>query len=61
MQKNKIIIKKAKNNQPFVIVVGKNNKTIANTETYKSMQGAKNAAKALKKVVKNALVLDGTK
>jgi len=61
MQKNKIIIKKAKNKELYVIVKGKNNKTLATTETYKKMRGAKNAATALKKVVKNAIVLDKTK
>lgn len=40
---------------------GKNNKIIATTETYKRMQGATNAAEALKKVVKNAVVVDKTK
>jgi uncharacterized protein YegP (UPF0339 family) len=61
MQTNKIIIKTAKNKEPYVTVKGKNNKTIATTETYKSNQGAKNAAEALKKVVRNAVVVDKTK
>ena len=61
MQKNKIIINTAKNKEPYVIVKGKNNKTIATTETYKRMWGAKNAAEALKKVVKNAVIVDKTK
>lgn len=51
----------AKNKQPYVVVKGKNNETIAMTETYKSKQGAKKAAAALKKVVKNAVVVDKTK
>ena len=58
---NKVIIKKAKNKELYVDVVGKNNKIIAWTETYKSIQGAKNAAKALKKVIKNAVVIDKSK
>jgi len=61
MKTNKIIIKMAKNKQPYVVVKGKNNETIAMTETYKSKQGAKKAAAALKKVVKNAVVVDKTK
>lgn len=61
MQTNKIIIKKAKNKELYVTVTGKNNKKIATTETYKSLQGAINAAKTLKKIVKNALVVDKTK
>jgi len=61
MRSNKIIINKAKNNELYVTVKGTNNKIIATTETYKRMQGAKNAAKALKKVVKNAVVVDKTK
>ena len=32
-----------------------------NTETYRSMQGAKKAATALKKIVKNAMIVDKTK
>lgn len=61
MQKNKIIIKTAQNKQNYVSVTGKNNKIIATTETYASKQGAKKAAEALKKVVKNAVVIDKTK
>lgn len=61
MQKNKIIINKSKNKQVYVTVKGKNNKTIATTETYKTLQGAKKAAQSLKKVVKNAEVIDKTK
>ena len=61
MQTNKIIIKRAVNKQVYVTVKGKNNKTIATTETYKSTQGATNAAEALKRIVKNAVVVDKTK
>ncbi len=61
MNKNRIIIKTAKNKEPYVLVKGKNNKTIASTETYKKIQGATNAAKALKKIVKNAVVINKTK
>jgi uncharacterized protein YegP (UPF0339 family) len=60
MNKNKIIIKTAKNKEVYVTVKGGNNKVIATTETYKRMQGAQNAAEALKKVVKNAVILDKT-
>ena len=61
MKTNKIIINKAVNKELYVTVKGKNNKTIAITETYKRMQGATNAAEALKKLVKNAVVVDKTK
>jgi uncharacterized protein YegP (UPF0339 family) len=61
MQANKIIIKTAKNKELYVTVKGKNNKTIAVTETYKSNQGAKKAAEALKKIVRNAIVVGKTK
>lgn len=61
MQTNKIVIQRAKNKELYVTVKGKNNKTIAVTGTYKNNQGAKNAAKALKKNVKNAVVVDKTK
>ena len=60
MNKNKIIINTAKNKELYVTVKGKNNKTIATTETYKRMQGATHAAEALKKVVKNAVIVDKT-
>lgn len=61
MQKNKIIISTARNKESFVTVKGKNNKTLAVTETYKRQQGAQNAAEALKKVLKNAVVINKTK
>jgi len=61
MATNKIIISRAKNKELYVTVKAKNNKTIATTETYKRMQGATNAAEALKKVVKNAVVVDKSK
>jgi len=61
MATNKIIINRAKNKELYVAVKAKNNKTIATTETYKRMQGATNAAEALKKVVKNAVVVDKSK
>jgi uncharacterized protein YegP (UPF0339 family) len=61
MKTNKIVINSAKNKELYVTVKGKNNKIIATTETYKRMQGATNAAEALKKVVKNAVVVDKTK
>ena len=61
MNKNKIIIRTAKNKEVYVTVKGGNNKVIATTETYKKMQGAQNAAEALKRVVKNAVIVDRTK
>ncbi len=61
MNKNKIIINLAKNKEPYVKVKGKNNETIAITETYKKMQGAKKAAESLKRIVKNAVIVDNTK
>ncbi len=59
--KNKIVIKKSVNNQKYAVVKSPNNKTIAHTETYKSQQGVDNAVKVLKKVIKNAVVVDTTK
>lgn len=61
MKKNKIIIKQAKNKQTFIVVKGGNNETIVTGETYKSKQGAKRGIAALKKVLKNAVVIDRTK
>lgn len=60
MKQNKIIIKVAKNRQTFVVVKGKNNETVATTETYKKMQGAEKAAESLKRIVKNAIIINKT-
>ncbi|HAQ02912.1 TPA: hypothetical protein DEP30_02270 [Candidatus Nomurabacteria bacterium] len=59
--KNRIIIKKSTNKQKYVVLKSANNKTIANTETYKSNQSVDKAVKALKKIVKNAIIVDQTK
>lgn len=59
--KNRIVIKKATNKQAYIVVKSINNRTLASTETYKTNQGVKNAVKALKKVVKNAKVIDERK
>ena len=48
MQKNKIIINTAKNKESYVTVKGKNNQTIATTETYKRIQGAEKVVESLK-------------
>ena len=60
MNRNKIVIKSSTNKQTYVVVQGKNNKILATTETYKTKQGSNNAVEALKKVVKNAVVIDKT-
>jgi uncharacterized protein YegP (UPF0339 family) len=59
--KNKILVKEARNGQKFAVVKSSNNKTLAVTETYKRKDGVNNAVKALKKVIKNAIVIDQTK
>ena len=59
--KNKIVVKRATNRQKYVLVKSSNNKVVAQTETYKTNQGVVNAIKALKKIVKNALVIDETR
>lgn len=61
VKKNKIIIKVARNKEPYVTVKGGNNKVVAVTETYDSLQGAKKAANALKRIVKKAVIVDKTK
>lgn len=61
MAKNRIVIKAAINKEKYAVVKSTNNKTIATTETYKSEQGVDNAVKALKKIIKNATVIDTTK
>lgn len=59
--KNRLVVKKATNKQKYILIKGKNNETIATTETYKSDSGVKKGINALKKVVKNAVVVDKTK
>lgn len=59
--KNRIVIKPSGNKEKYVVVKSANNKTLAHTETYKTNQGVKSAVKALKKVVKNAKIIDETK
>lgn len=59
--KPRIVIKGSKNKQKYVVVKAANNKILANTETYKTNQGVNNVVKALKKVIKNAKVIDETK
>lgn len=59
--KNRIVIKASKNKQKFAVLKSANNETVATTETYKTSQGVNNAVKALKKIVKNAKVVDQTK
>ena len=59
--KNRIVVKIAKNKEKYALVKSANNQTVAQTETYRSEQGVQNAIKALKKIVKNAVVVDNTK
>ena len=61
MNTNKIILKLAKNKQPYVVVKAPNNRVLSTSETYKSKAGAQNLIKALKKAVKNPVVVDETK
>ncbi len=59
--KNKIEINKAKNDEYFLTVKSANNKKVMTSgETYKSVQGVKRAVEAVKKIVKNAEVVDKT-
>lgn len=59
--KNRIVIKNSTNKQKYVLVKSSNNKTIAQTETYKTSQGVNNAIEALKKIIKNPQVIDETR
>jgi uncharacterized protein YegP (UPF0339 family) len=59
--KNRIVIKESANKQRYAVVKSPNNKTIAHTETYKTQQGVNNAIGALKKIIKNAEVIDQTR
>lgn len=55
------MIKRAVNKRKFAVVKSSNNKTLATTETYRTNQGVQNVAKAIKKVLKNAEIVDTTK
>lgn len=59
--KNRIEINKSKNKEIFVSVKSANNRKIVTSETYKNITGAKNAVNALKKIIKNPVVVDNTK
>jgi len=59
--KNRIVIKQSTNRQKYAVIKSSNNKTVAVTETYKTKQGVDNAAQALKKILKNAIVIDTLK
>ena len=59
--KNRIIIKGSKNHQKCAVVKSPNNQVLATTETYKRIDGLKNAARALKKIIKNAVIIDQSK
>lgn len=59
--KNRIIIKESADKQKYAVVKSPNNQIIATTETYKTRQGVENAAQALKKIIKNAEIVDSTK
>lgn len=59
--KNRIIIKESIDGQKYIVVKSANNKIIVNSEMYKTTQNAKKSVQALKKVVKNAVVVDQTK
>jgi uncharacterized protein YegP (UPF0339 family) len=59
--RSRIVINRASNRQKYATLKSANNKVLAVTETYKTNQGVDNAVKALKKVVKNAVVIDKTK
>lgn len=58
---NRIVIKEAKNKEKYLVVKSSNNKTIVNSETYKTTQGVNHAANVLKRVIKNAVIVDKTK
>lgn len=59
--KQKVTINPSRNKQFYVEVIAGNNKTLSSSETFKTIQGALSNAKALKKVLKNAEIVDNTK
>jgi len=61
MKRNRIIIETAKNKQPYVVVKAPNNRILSTSETYKRKAGAENLVEALKKALKNPVVVDNTK
>ena len=62
IRKPKIEINKAKNKEFFLTLKASNNKKVMTSgETYKTLQGVKNAIKATKKIIKGAIIIDNTK
>lgn len=57
----KIFLKTSKDNQVFVSVKAANNKNIVTSETYKTKRGAEHAAELIKKIIKDAVIVDKTK
>ncbi len=61
VNKPKIEINRAKNNEYFLTLKAANNKKVLTSgETYKTKQGVNNAVKAAKKIVRGAEVVDKT-
>lgn len=58
--KNRIVVKPAKNKQVVVSLTSANNKKVMTSETYKTRASAFNAVRAIKKIVKNPIVVDKT-
>lgn len=60
-QKNRIEINQAKNKEFFLTLKSGNNKKVATSgETYKTKSGVDNAVKAIKKIIKNPVIVDNT-
>ena len=60
--KNRIEISKAKNGEFFLTLkAGNNKKVMTSGETYKSVQSVEKALKAVKKIIKNPIIVNKTK
>jgi len=60
--KNRIEIGRAKNKEFFLTLKSGNNKKVMTSgETYKSVQGVEKALRAVKKIIRNPVVIDKTK
>lgn len=61
VNKTKIVIDPSRNKQKVIKVKGGNGKNLLTSETYKSDTAVKKALTAIKKTVKNPIVVDNTK
>lgn len=61
MKHNRIEIKPGKNGKSHVNYVDRNNKVVSTTEVFNSKEAAKKNIEAMKKIIKDHVIVDKTK